>query len=65
MQTWEYNETMSRQLVIRLTVPDELDPHQVLWCMGDDFFYANRHSDDIGPHLDSITFEVIEEVAQK
>jgi len=56
---------MSRQLVIRLTVPDELDPHQVLWCMGDDFFYANRHSDDIGPHLDSITFEVIEEVAQK
>lgn len=62
VKSHSYNDDMSKQLVIRLTVPDALDPHQVLWCMGDDFFYANRHSDDIGPHLDNITFEVIEEI---
>lgn len=53
---------MAKQLIIKLTVPDELDPIQVLWCMGDDFFYANRESDDIGPHLDKITVEVLEEI---
>lgn len=53
---------MSKHLIIKFTVPDELDPHQVLWCMGDDFFYANRESEDIGPHLDKITIEVLQEV---
>jgi len=53
---------MAKQLIIRLTVPDELDPQNVLWCMGDDFFYANRESEDIGPHLDNIKFEILEEV---
>lgn len=53
---------MSRQLTIRLTVPDELDPQNILWCMGDDFFYANRYSEDIGPHLKNITIEILEEV---
>lgn len=57
-----YNEAMTNQIVVRLTVPEELDPLNVLWTMADEFFYANRHSEDIGPHMDNIRFEVVKEV---
>lgn len=57
-----YNVGMTNQIIVRLTVPEELDPLNVLWTMADEFFYANRHSEDIGPHMDNIRFEVVKEV---
>lgn len=45
-------------LLIKLTVPDEIDPLDVLNCMVDDFFYSNRNTEDFGPHMEEMSVTV-------
>lgn len=44
---------------IKLTVPEGVDPEELLDIMRDDFYYANRETDDYGPHMENITMEII------
>lgn len=50
-----------KSIILKLTVPDEVDPIDVLSNMVDDFFYSNRNSEDFGPHMENITIEVVRE----
>lgn len=50
-----------KEILIKLSVPEELDPHEVLNCMIDDFFYSNRNTEDFGPQMENITINVVQE----
>jgi hypothetical protein len=45
--------------MVKFTVPDEVDPDELISLMADDFFYANRETEDFGPLLGHILFEVV------
>lgn len=51
---------MPKEFMVKFTVPDEVDPNELINLMADDFFYANRGTDDFGPLLEHILFEVVE-----
>ncbi len=48
-----------KTMTIKVTVPDEVDPEDVFSHMTADFFYNNRHTDDIGPYMDQILWEIV------
>ena len=50
---------MKQSIIIKLEVPTHFDPVELVNMMMDDFFYANRHTDDLGEHLGEITFEIL------
>lgn len=50
-----------RSLLIKLTCPDELDPEDILQTLMEDFYYGNRGTDDIGPHMENITLSIVNE----
>lgn len=49
-----------KHIIIKITMPDAVDPINVFENMTADFFYNNRHTEDIGPYMDEITHEIIE-----
>lgn len=49
-----------KTMTIRVTVPDEVDPEDVFANATADFFYNNRHTDDIGPYMDQILWEIVD-----
>jgi hypothetical protein len=53
-----------KSIIIKLTVPDEVEPYDVLNCMIDDFFYSNRNTEDFGPHMENITIQSIGSIAE-
>lgn len=53
-----------KTVFIKLTVPEGVDPEELLDIMRDDFYYANRESDDYSPHMENITMEIIGTTAQ-
>jgi hypothetical protein len=57
----ESNGEVMKEILIKLSVPDEVDPHEVLTCMIDDFFYSNRNTEDFGPHMENITITTVKE----
>lgn len=50
-------------IIVKITVPEGVDPENMLEVMRDDFYYANRHSDDYGPHMENIVIDVIGTIA--
>lgn len=48
-----------KTMIIKVTVPDEVDIHDVFVNMTADFYYNNRSTDDIGPHMDQIVWEIV------
>jgi hypothetical protein len=50
-----------KEIIVKLSVPDELDPYDVLNNMIDDFYYSNKSTEDYGPHLENIFIQVQEE----
>ncbi len=53
-----------KSIILKLTVPDEVEPYDVLNCMIDDFFYSNRNTEDFGPHMENITIQSIGSIAE-
>lgn len=53
-----------RHITIKVTVPDEIDPEEVVETMFYDFFYGNRHTyEERFPDQDvmgNITYQIIE-----
>lgn len=48
-----------KTMIVKVTVPDEVDPEDVFANMTADFFYNNRHTEDIGPYMDQILWEIV------
>jgi len=49
-----------KHIIIKITMPDAVDPLDVFENMTADFYYNNRHTDDIGPHMEEIRYDIIE-----
>ncbi len=47
-----------KEIIIKLNVPDGIDPFGLVSVMMDDFYYSNRHIEDYGPLMDKITWEI-------
>lgn len=50
---------MSKSMRLLLTVPDELDPIEIVNIIMDDFYHANRRTEDISKHLENINLTII------
>lgn len=48
-----------RTMIVKVTIPDEVDPEDVFVNMTADFFYSNRHTEDLGPYIDDIQWEIV------
>lgn len=49
-----------KRVLLQITCPDEVDIESLIETMADDFFYANRSTDDLGPHMDEIKMSIID-----
>ena len=50
-----------KSIILKLTVPDEVEPFDILNNMIDDFFNSDSNFEDFGPHMENITLEVVRE----
>lgn len=48
-----------KTMIIKVTVPDEVDIEDVFTNATADFFYNNRNTEDIGPYMDQILWEIV------
>jgi hypothetical protein len=48
-----------KEIIIKLIVPDEIDPFSLVSTMMDDFYYSNRHMEDYGPLMEEITYDIV------
>jgi hypothetical protein len=48
-----------KEITVKIRVPDAIDPFTLLDVMKDDFFYSNRDTEDFGPYMEEIYFEVV------
>ena len=53
-----------KSIIVKITVPDEIEPTDVLNCMMDDFFYSNRNTEDFGPHMENIIVSTVTTVVE-
>ena len=50
---------MPKSIHLLLTVPDELDPTEIINIIMDDFYHANRRTEDISKHLENINLTIL------
>lgn len=48
-----------KTMIIKVTVPDEVDIEDVFVNATADFYYNNRHTEDLGPYMDQILWEIV------
>lgn len=46
-------------MIIKVTVPDEVDIEDVFVNATADFYYNNRSTQDFGPYMDHIVWEIV------
>lgn len=48
-----------REIIIRVEVPEDMDPETVAQVIIDDFYNYNKNTDDIGPRIHDIHFAIL------
>lgn len=48
-----------KEITVKIQVPDVIDPLTLLDVLKDDFYYANRETEDFGPYMEDIYFVVV------